>query len=80
MRAGGEVPKQWQMLAGRPVLSMRWTPFAGVWTAGRGDPTDDRARAAALVGDALLVDGGATRDASVRNALEALAGSGVTAS
>lgn len=78
-RAGGEVPKQWQMLAGRPVLSHALDAFRG-----RVDRLvvvihpDDRARAAALVGDALLVDGGATRDASVRSALEALAGSGVT--
>jgi 2-C-methyl-D-erythritol 4-phosphate cytidylyltransferase / 2-C-methyl-D-erythritol 2,4-cyclodiphosphate synthase len=37
---------------------------------------DDRARAVALHGD--LVEGGASRDASVRAALEALAGTGVT--
>lgn len=78
-RAGGEVPKQWQMLAGRPVLAHTLEAFRG-----RVDllvvviHPDDRALALTVVGDAALVHGGATRDASVRNALESLAGSGVT--
>jgi len=77
-RAGGEVPKQWQLLAGRPVLAHALDAFRG-----RVDRLvvvihpDDRARAAALAGDAELVEGGPTRDASVRNALESLAGSDV---
>jgi 2-C-methyl-D-erythritol 4-phosphate cytidylyltransferase/2-C-methyl-D-erythritol 2,4-cyclodiphosphate synthase len=76
-RAGGDLPKQWQMLAGKPVLAHTLEAFAG-----RVDRVlavihpDDRARAEALHGD--LVEGGASRDASVRAALEALAGSGVT--
>ena len=78
-RAGGEVPKQWQMLAGRPVLAHTLAAFRG-----RVDRLvlvihpDDRARAQALAPDAELVEGGASRDASVRAALEALAASGVT--
>ena len=78
-RAGGDVPKQWQMLAGRPVLAHTLDAFRG-----RVDRLvvvihpDDRARAAALAGDAVLVEGGESRDASVRNALEALDGTGVT--
>lgn len=78
-RAGGDLPKQWQMLAGRPVLAHALDAFRG-----RVDRLvvvihpDDRARAAGIAGDALLVEGGASRDASVRNALEALAGAGVT--
>jgi 2-C-methyl-D-erythritol 4-phosphate cytidylyltransferase/2-C-methyl-D-erythritol 2,4-cyclodiphosphate synthase len=78
-RAGGETPKQWQMLAGRPVLAHTIDAFRG-----RVDRLvvvihpDDRALAKAVADDALLVEGGASRDASVRNALERLAGSGVT--
>jgi len=78
-RAGGETPKQWQMLAGRPVLAHTLDAFRG--RVGRLVVVihpDDRPRAEAVAGDALLVTGGASRDASVRNALEALAGSGVT--
>ena len=78
-RAGGEVPKQWQMLAGRPVLAHTIDAVSG-WAERvvLVIHPDDRARAEALAGGALLVEGGATRDASVRNALEALAGLGVT--
>jgi 2-C-methyl-D-erythritol 4-phosphate cytidylyltransferase/2-C-methyl-D-erythritol 2,4-cyclodiphosphate synthase len=78
-RAGGDLPKQWQMLAGRPVLAHALDAFRG-----RVDRLvvvihpDDRARAAAIADDALLVEGGASRDASVRNALEAMVGAGVT--
>lgn len=78
-RAGGEVPKQWQMLAGRPVLAHTIDAVSG-WAERvvLVIHPDDRARAEALAGGALLVEGGATRDVSVRNALEALAGLGVT--
>ena len=78
-RAGGDLPKQWQSLAGRPVLAHTVAAFRGVV-----DRLvlvihpDDRPLAEALCSGATLVDGGATRDASVRNALEILAGSGVT--
>ena len=75
MRAGGEVPKQWQTLAGRPVLDHTLAAFAGMDVVLVIHP-DDRARAEPS--GARLVEGGATRDASVRAALEALAGSGVT--
>ncbi|MEZ5754459.1 MAG: bifunctional 2-C-methyl-D-erythritol 4-phosphate cytidylyltransferase/2-C-methyl-D-erythritol 2,4-cyclodiphosphate synthase [Paracoccaceae bacterium] len=77
-RAGGDRPKQWQMLAGQPVLAHTIAAFRG-----RVDRLvvvihpDDRAEARAIAGEALLVEGGATRAASVRNALEALAGSDV---
>jgi len=77
-RAGGEVPKQWQMLAGAPVLAHTLAAFRGhVNRLVLVIHPDDRDRAAAVAGDALLVPGGATRDASVRAALEALEGSGV---
>ena len=78
-RAGGEIPKQWQMLAGRPVLAHTLAAFGGhVDRLVLVIHPDDRDRASTLSGDALVVDGGATRDASVRAALEALAGTGVT--
>jgi len=76
-RAGGAIPKQWQMLAGQPVVAHSLLAFADI-----ADLVilvvhpDDRARAAPL--GVRLVEGGATRDASVRNALESLAGTGTT--
>lgn len=76
-RAGGAVPKQWQLLAGQPVVAHSLAAFAEL-----ADQVilvvhpDDRARAAAL--GVPLVEGGATRDASVRSALEHLAATGVT--
>jgi len=77
-RAGGDLPKQWQPLAGRPVLDHTLQAFAGFRRVLVVHP-DDRLRATALVaGQAVeVVNGGATRDASVRAALEALSGSGV---
>ena len=78
-RAGGSVPKQWQALAGQPVVAHTLAAFAGaVARVVLVIHPDDRAAAAMLASGVLLVDGGATRDASVRNALEALVGSGVT--
>lgn len=77
-RAGGDVPKQWQMLAGQRVLAHTLAAFRPhVDQLVLVIHPDDRDRAAALAGDALVVDGGATRDASVRAALEALEGTGV---
>lgn len=74
LRAGGDVPKQWQMLAGRPVLASTLDAFRGrVARLVVVVHPDDRARAAEIAPDALLVDGGSTRAQSVRNALEALA-------
>lgn len=77
-RAGGDVPKQWQMLCGQPVLAHTLAAFRGrVERLVVVIHPQDRDRAEALGRDVLLVDGGATRDASVRAALEALEGSGV---
>ena len=76
-RAGGDLPKQWQMLAGQPVVAHTLAAFHGFARVLVIHP-EDRARAAAIAGDARIVEGGATRDASVRAALEALAGQGVT--
>ncbi len=74
-RAGGDLPKQWQMLNGQPVLAHTLAAFAKMPRVLVIHP-DDRARAEAIAGDALIVEGGATRDASVMNALLALEGAG----
>ncbi|WP_101340680.1 2-C-methyl-D-erythritol 4-phosphate cytidylyltransferase [Cereibacter azotoformans] len=83
-RAGGDLPKQWQLLAGQPVVARTLAAFRaapGVHRTLLVIHPDDRARAEALPdvaeGAVELVEGGASRDASVRNALEALAGRGV---
>ncbi len=75
-RAGGDLPKQWQMLAGQPVLAHTLAAFAHLPRVLVIHP-DDHMRAKAIAGDALIVIGGATRDASVRAALQALRGHGI---
>lgn len=78
LRVGGEVPKQFRLLRGKPVL--RWS-IEALTHAGADSiivvvSPDARAAAeAALTGCAgvRLVDGGATRQESVHNGLEALA-------
>lgn len=75
-RMGGEVPKQWLPLAGKPVLAHTLAAFAGMQVVLVIHP-DDRARAEAL--GVPLVEGGATRDASVLAGLQALEGTGVEA-
>jgi 2-C-methyl-D-erythritol 4-phosphate cytidylyltransferase/2-C-methyl-D-erythritol 2,4-cyclodiphosphate synthase len=75
-RMGGEVPKQWQMLAGKPVLAHTLAAFAGLRVLLVIHP-EDRVRAEGL--GVELVEGGATRDASVLAGLRALEGSGVEA-
>lgn len=77
-RAGGDLPKQWQRLAGRPVVAHALAAFQEARAVDRVILVihpDDRARAQGF--GVELVEGGASRDASVRNALEALAGQGV---
>lgn len=79
-RVGGTEPKQWQDLHGKPVLAHTIAAFraAGVPHIVLVLHPDDMARAAPLLADAVeAVTGGATRSASVRNALDALAGRGV---
>ncbi|MBI1217888.1 MAG: bifunctional 2-C-methyl-D-erythritol 4-phosphate cytidylyltransferase/2-C-methyl-D-erythritol 2,4-cyclodiphosphate synthase [Rhodobacteraceae bacterium] len=81
-RAGGVLPKQWRILAGRPVLAHTLAAFAALAAIDRivlALHPDDMARAAPLLGDRITaVPGGATRDASVKAALESLVGQGVT--
>jgi 2-C-methyl-D-erythritol 4-phosphate cytidylyltransferase / 2-C-methyl-D-erythritol 2,4-cyclodiphosphate synthase len=75
-RMGGEVPKQWQLLAGQPVLAHTIAAFAGMQVV-LVIHSDDRARAESL--GVPLVVGGETRDASVMAGLVALEGTGVEA-
>ena len=75
-RAGGEIAKQWQPLAGKRVLdwtieAFRTSPFIGrIVVVVHPDEID-------MIGgaDILVVPGGNSRAASVRAGLEALAGS-----
>ncbi len=72
-RMGGDLPKQWQLLAGKPVLHHTVAGFLGfhiVLVLHK----DDFARAAGL--DVELVAGGADRAASVLAGLESLAARG----
>lgn len=82
VRAGGGVPKQWQGLAGVPVLAHSIRAFAGVAAVDRIVLVlhgDDMGRAVTMLGGRVsAVTGGATRAQSVRAALEALDGSDVT--
>lgn len=78
-RAGGEVPKQWQALRGRPVLAATLAAFGGaVDRVVVVIHPDDRARAAATLPGVALVDGAATRAGSVLCGLRALEGQGVS--
>jgi 2-C-methyl-D-erythritol 4-phosphate cytidylyltransferase/2-C-methyl-D-erythritol 2,4-cyclodiphosphate synthase len=77
---GGELPKQWQILSGKPVLAHTLAAFrvTGVSPIVLVLHPNDMARAAFLLAKGVeVVSGGATRSASVRNALEALAERGV---
>jgi 2-C-methyl-D-erythritol 4-phosphate cytidylyltransferase / 2-C-methyl-D-erythritol 2,4-cyclodiphosphate synthase len=79
LRAGGEMPKQYRQLAGEPVIRTSLRVFAQHRDVGMVQPVihpDDRARFAAATAELKLlppVFGGATRQASVRAGLEALA-------
>lgn len=74
-RAGGEIPKQWQPLAGRRVIDWTLDAFRALSGIGRIVVVvhpDDRARLSGH-GGIEIATGGATRAASVRNGLELLA-------
>lgn len=75
-RAGGDVPKQWQMLAGKPVLAHTLAAFADYKVVLTVHP-DDLERAKSLFSGEIVL-GGADRAASVRAGLQALAGQGIT--
>ena len=74
-RAGPGLPKQWRALSGKPVA--RWTlermaPYGPIVMVVHPDDMD-RAKSVAKGLDVTLVHGGASRDASVRAGLAALA-------
>lgn len=73
-RMGGGLPKQWRPLAGRPVLAHTIEAFrrAGLTRILVAIHPEDRSLAESL--GVTLVDGGATRSATVRAALESLEG------
>ncbi|MCV2870010.1 bifunctional 2-C-methyl-D-erythritol 4-phosphate cytidylyltransferase/2-C-methyl-D-erythritol 2,4-cyclodiphosphate synthase [Defluviimonas sp. WL0002] len=78
LRAGGEQPKQWQALAGTPVVLHAVAAFADFARVVVVIHPDDMTTGVALLGGRVtLVAGGATRSESVRNALEVLDESGV---
>jgi 2-C-methyl-D-erythritol 4-phosphate cytidylyltransferase / 2-C-methyl-D-erythritol 2,4-cyclodiphosphate synthase len=81
VRAGGEVPKQYQCVAGQPLLRhaiVRLQGHGGIDSVRVIINPDDRAlydTAVAGLGLAEPITGGATRQQSARNGLEALAAS-----
>lgn len=74
LRAGGDVPKQWQLLGERPVLAHTVDAFRrlGFATIIVTLHPDDMGRAACLGTGIQLVTGGESRSKSVKNALEAV--------
>lgn len=77
VRSGGNVPKQFALLAGKPMIAHSYAALAAHQNIGRvivaiGDGQE--ASLAAALGDVPHVTGGATRRLSVRAGLEALAG------
>ncbi|MES2436305.1 MAG: bifunctional 2-C-methyl-D-erythritol 4-phosphate cytidylyltransferase/2-C-methyl-D-erythritol 2,4-cyclodiphosphate synthase [Pseudomonadota bacterium] len=77
LRAGGGQPKQWQLLGGLMVAARAVAAFDGMLRVLVVHP-EDRSLAEGLGLDVLIVEGGASRASSVRNALEALAGRGIS--
>ncbi|MGO4907891.1 2-C-methyl-D-erythritol 4-phosphate cytidylyltransferase [Pseudorhodobacter sp. W20_MBD10_FR17] len=80
-RAGGDVPKQWQMLMGKPVLQHTIDAFRAMQMFSQIVVTlhpDDDAFAATLGDGILRVLGADTRAKSVKNALEAIENQGLT--
>lgn len=76
LRAGGLLPKQWQLLGGAPVLAHTIRAFTGLGRILSVIHPDDTARAQTCGTEVVI--GGATRTASVRNALIALQDQGIT--
>jgi 2-C-methyl-D-erythritol 4-phosphate cytidylyltransferase/2-C-methyl-D-erythritol 2,4-cyclodiphosphate synthase len=77
-RAGGEAPKQWQMLGDQTVVARSVAAFAGFARVILVLHPDDMKRGLdAFRGGVTLVAGADTRAGSVRNALETLDNSGI---
>jgi 2-C-methyl-D-erythritol 4-phosphate cytidylyltransferase len=80
-RAGGDSPKQWQMLGGKAVLQHTVDAFRNMAVFSKIIVTlhpDDLGRAAVLGPDIQRVIGADTRAKSVRNALEAIEDDGIS--
>lgn len=78
-RAGGGTPKQWRLLGGVPVLAHTVAAFRELGQIIVVLHPDDMAQGLALLGGSVtLVAGGESRAESVKNALEALEGSGIS--
>ncbi|MEM8653880.1 MAG: 2-C-methyl-D-erythritol 4-phosphate cytidylyltransferase [Pseudomonadota bacterium] len=77
-RAGGDIPKQWQLLAGRPVVAHTLDAFVQhrqVSQVVLVVHPDDAARVAEIAGtDITVTHGGADRAGSVRNGLAVVEG------
>ncbi|MEM8849882.1 MAG: bifunctional 2-C-methyl-D-erythritol 4-phosphate cytidylyltransferase/2-C-methyl-D-erythritol 2,4-cyclodiphosphate synthase [Pseudomonadota bacterium] len=74
VRAGGGTPKQYRILAGRAILSHAVESFRDVGDVVVVIHPDDRAQAEAAVSGVTLVEGGATRAASVKAGLAVVKG------
>lgn len=74
-RAGGDIPKQYRLLAGKPLLdhTLKFAADAGFFDQTILVVAADDDRAAKLEGNAQFVTGGVTRTASVKAGLDALA-------
>lgn len=74
-RAGGDIPKQYRMLAGKPLLAHTLQNAANTHLFDRTIlvVADDDTQVASLLGTAEVVIGGNSRTASVRAGLDALA-------
>lgn len=78
-RVGGDEPKQWRTVAGSSVLARTVAAFAGTGRVVVVLHPDDMARGLAEFGGTVtLIAGGESRSDSVRNALEALDGAGIS--
>src|SRR5439155_6693805 len=75
-RLGADVPKALVLLAGDPLVVHAWRALrdGGVGEVVVAAPAEQVATLAALLPDACVVAGGATRTASVRRALAAISG------
>jgi 2-C-methyl-D-erythritol 4-phosphate cytidylyltransferase / 2-C-methyl-D-erythritol 2,4-cyclodiphosphate synthase len=78
-RAGGDLPKQWQLLAGRSLAAHSVAAFRPFAARVLLVIHPDESALADTIDNVEIVTGGATRDASVRAALEQLADTGTDA-
>lgn len=77
-RMGGGEPKQWRLLAGRPVVAHAVDALRRFGPVVVAIHPEDRDKALKTLDNVALVDGGASRAESVRNALEFLDSKGIS--